>query len=284
VTVIIENFGIIGFDSIDQKELTMKRQMQMRSLLYTIRQFGFDPLRFYNAVRQIPIYIGNLLQFLNIPSARGTLVRGKFRLVPSLHDRYESAGQATGHYFWQDLIVARQIFNNAPKKHLDVGSRIDGFIAHLLTFREVDVLDVRPLQSSITGLEFVVGDATKELVRFEDKYDSVSCLHSLEHFGLGRYGDKIEVDGHLKGLVNISKCVSAGGSFYLSVPLGANTIEFNTQRLLLPRWPIDLLVNFELLSYTEIPWKGLPFSAEKNLEFNLFQPGSAGLYHFLRKN
>jgi hypothetical protein len=30
--------------------------------------------------------------------------------------------------------------------------------------------------------------------------DSLSCLHALEHFGLGRYGDPIDPRGHEKGI------------------------------------------------------------------------------------
>ena len=29
--------------------------------------------------------------------------------------------------------------------------------------------------------------------------DSLSCLHTVEHIGLGRYGDPVNCDGHLVG-------------------------------------------------------------------------------------
>jgi len=52
-----------------------------------------------------------------------------------LTDRFDPGGDASGHYFHQDLIVARRIFERDPRKHVDVGSRIDGFVAHLAVFR-----------------------------------------------------------------------------------------------------------------------------------------------------
>jgi SAM-dependent methyltransferase len=61
--------------------------------------------------------------------------------------------------------------------------------------------------------------------------DSVSCLHALEHFGLGRYGDPIDPDGHLKGLAALSRLVRPGGVLYLSVPIGPDRIEFNAHRV-----------------------------------------------------
>ncbi|MEO6633725.1 MAG: DUF268 domain-containing protein, partial [Mucilaginibacter sp.] len=46
--------------------------------------------------------------------------------------------------------------------------------------------------------------------------DSISCLHALEHFGLGRYGDPICWDGHLRGFANLDKMLQKGGKLYFS--------------------------------------------------------------------
>lgn len=62
-------------------------------------------------------------------------------------------------------------------------------------------------------------------------YDSISCLHALEHFGLGRYGDDLDYYGYLNGFNSMSKMLSSGGSFYLSVPMGPQRIEFNAHRV-----------------------------------------------------
>ena len=32
------------------------------------------------------------------------------------------------------------------KRHVDIGSRLDGFVAHVASFREIEVLDIRPLK------------------------------------------------------------------------------------------------------------------------------------------
>ena len=46
---------------------------------------------------------------------------------PCLEDRKSAGGSARGHYFHQDLLVAQKIFEAKPERHLDVGSRIDGW-------------------------------------------------------------------------------------------------------------------------------------------------------------
>ena len=69
--------------------------------------------------------------------------------------------------------------------------------------------------------------------------DSLSCLHTIEHFGLGRYGDPINPDGHLRGLEQLKRMVIPGGIFYLSNPIGPERVEFNAHRVFAPQTVID---------------------------------------------
>ena len=68
---------------------------------------------------------------------------GRIDIKPCLHDWNEESGVSNSEYFWQDLLVARMVFKNNPDTHIDIGSRIDGFVAHVASFREVEVLDIR---------------------------------------------------------------------------------------------------------------------------------------------
>lgn len=246
----------------------------MRRLLSAIRQFGFDPLLTIKAARRIPKYCSDLLKFI---------AQGKFdriTLAPTLQDFGSKSSNADGHYFWQDLICAKWIYESQAKSHFDVGSRVDGFIAHLLTFREVIQLDIRLPHSSIPNLQTVIGDAQNELLEFSQKFDSVSCLHSLEHFGLGRYGDNLDPSGHIKGLLNISQTVVPGGLLYVSFPIGREQVQFNEQRIIHPMFPITNLVDFNLEEFVLIPWKGAPILGTSPLDVELGVKGQAGLYRF----
>ena len=60
----------------------------------------------------------------------------------------DSAGESQGHYFHQDLLVANQIFLNSPDRHIDIGSRVDGFVAHVASFREIEIMDIRDMPKS----------------------------------------------------------------------------------------------------------------------------------------
>lgn len=70
--------------------------------------------------------------------------------------------------------------------------------------------------------------------------DSLSCLHALEHFGLGRYNDPVQFDGYLTGLENMSKILKTGGKFYFSVPIGEQRVEFNAHRIFSMQYLLSL--------------------------------------------
>ncbi len=150
---------------------------------------------------------------------------------PCLDERFQQSGVASGHYFHQDLLVANKIFKNNPAKHVDIGSRVDGLVAHLASFREIEVFDIRKLNRDILNVRFKQLDLMDKYLPLFDYCDSVSCLHALEHFGLGRYGDRVEYMGHLIGWANIYRLLKKNGKLYFSVPIGEQRIEFNAHRV-----------------------------------------------------
>jgi hypothetical protein len=150
---------------------------------------------------------------------------------PLLADRYDSAGVASGHYFHQDLYVARKVFEANPSRHVDVGSRVDGFVAHIASFREIEIIDIRQIQSKSNNIKFMQADLMATSFSFPEKTPSLSCLHAIEHFGLGRYGDPIDLDGHKKGIKNLVSCLTNNGTLYISTPVGRPRIEFNAHRV-----------------------------------------------------
>ena len=238
---------------------------------------GFDPLQLLKFLQNFPKFLISFIRF----SSQNQFQRLKIAAV--LTDFKQEGGIASGHYFWQDLICAKWIFEAQPVNHFDIGSRVDGFVSHLLAFREVDILDIRPIRSNVPGLKVHLGDAQLPLNQFEGQFQSVSSLHAIEHFGLGRYGDKIDYAGHKKGLINIAACVQIDGYLYLSFPIGSPSTEFNSQRILDPNWPIEVLSNFELIDFVLIPWKFDPVfnTWPSTVDINL--KGQAGLYKFKRK-
>ena len=121
--------------------MTWKQQLARRSA-----QFGFDPRKLPQLVRETPALRRDRKRFevqrhqsqfaAEFPMGKPYRVFG---------ERRQPAGAASGHYFHQDLLVARDVFARNPTRHIDVGSRVDGFVAHVASFREIEVVDIRPL-------------------------------------------------------------------------------------------------------------------------------------------
>jgi|TARA_B110000037_G_C16939380_1_gene432075 hypothetical protein len=179
-----------------------------------------------NYIRYYPKYLSQKFKFKKL----GGNITHNYMI---LDDYKASAGSASGHYFHQDLLVASFIKKNNPIKHIDIGSRIDGFVAHVASFREIDVMDIRNLEiSEHKNINFIQKDMMDKNSLEENITDSISCLHAIEHFGLGRYGDKIDINGHINGFNNIIKMLKSGGKLYISFPIGKrNEIHFNAHRV-----------------------------------------------------
>lgn len=225
--------------------------------------FGFNPKRFLYSLSALFKVIGEYRKLLKQRDCSTTHFNISFN-YPNLSDRHEDSGTAKGHYFHQDFYVARKIFEASPEKHVDIASRIDGFVAHVAVFREIEVLDIRRLQSPLSNLSFKQLDIMGEMGNYKNYCDSLSCLHALEHFGLGRYGDPVDFEGHIKGINNIKKILKPNGTLYLSVPIGPERIEFNAHRVFNPITIIKMLEpDFILKAFSYVDDHG---DLHKNIE------------------
>ena len=207
------------------------------------------------SLRGLSFYLRDLKELKKQKGTDSTFYFGKRR--PILDERFDVSGIMSGHYFHQDLLVARKIFNANPQRHIDIGSRTDGFVAHVAAFREIEVFDIREQHSKVKNIVFKKADLTQlppELINYTD---SISSLHAIEHFGLGRYGDTIDYFGYLKAIQNITKILQVGGKFYFSVPIGEQRIEFNAHRVFAVQYLLDLFKDtFILNSFSYVDSKG----------------------------
>lgn len=204
-------------------KLTLKQIIKPAGLL--LMSLGIDPRRLAS-LRHYPRYSSQYRLFKKL----GGVVSHRYVVLTDYDD---AAGLAKGHYFHQDLLIASFIFKDNPIRHIDVGSRIDGFVAHVASFRKIEVMDIRDLNDiGHENISFVKADLMNEESVQENMADSVSCLHAIEHFGLGRYGDPLDPEGHLRAFRNILRMLKPGGMLYISFPIGAsNEVHFNAHRI-----------------------------------------------------
>jgi hypothetical protein len=205
----------------------------------------------FKSLRGIPAYIADWLRYRKLNPPPTFPIRLRYA-TPILTDRYASAGSASGHYFHQDLWAARKIYHRHPTEHLDIGSRVDGFVAHLLTFMPVTIVDIRPLVSNIQGLTFLQDDATKLSKLPSNSIQSLSSLHVAEHFGLGRYSDPIDPEACFRFMESLDRVLAPGGRLYFSVPVGKERVEFNAHRVFSPKTILDRFSNLCLESFSYV--------------------------------
>jgi hypothetical protein len=102
-----------------------------------LSDFGIDLVRFLRSPVGFFYYFRDLIAFKR-------MYKGTLDIVPCVHDCFMDSAELGHEYFWQDLFVANRIYLKSPLKHTDVGSRVDGFVAHVASFRELDVYDFGP--------------------------------------------------------------------------------------------------------------------------------------------
>lgn len=179
-----------------------------------------------------------------------------------------------GDYFFQDMWAAREIYRSNVKHVFDIGSRVDGYIAHLLSMEvHVTLLDIRPLPKKVEGIDFIQADAMNLSNIPDNSIETLSSLCALEHFGLGRYSDPIDYNGWKKSLHAIKRKIKAGGTFYLSVPVGIeDRVQFNAHRIFNPMTIInEMKPEMEL---HEFSWIDVPnariVTCLKNFTYNSY--------------
>lgn len=223
-----------------------------------LRLAGVDPLQTFDFVRGAPRFLRDVARYRATSDERSIPID---EWEPHVDDWFEPAGEVGGHYFHQDLWVARRLRAASPDEHVDVGSRLDGFVSILLTFTDVTEVDVRPLDSDVAGLTFVQDDATRLTGFPDDSVASLSTLHTAEHFGLGRYGDPVDANGHLRLFESLRRVLAPGGTLYLSVPVGRERTVFNAHRVFDPQTVLDAFDDLELVDFAGMTDDG-DFSAD----------------------
>ncbi|WP_251824969.1 DUF268 domain-containing protein [Campylobacter jejuni] len=219
-----------------------------------------------------------------------------------LYDKYDNNGSGIDNgYFIQDIWGARKVIENKPSIHYDVGSSVNGFIAHLLAAKiKVVLFDIRAMEDNkfdtdflkcndMSGIYYTQTNATNLEEVKDNSVDSLSALCSVEHFGLGRYGDPIEPDAWEKALRSFQRVLKTGGKLYFSVPIGnENRVCFNAHRVFKPETIIEIfesdgrncmkllelsyINNFDVKNYYENPHDKVFFESN----------GAVGLFEFVK--
>lgn len=161
------------------------------------------------------------------------------------------------HYVLHTAWAARVLSESRPTLHVDVASSLQ-FVATVSAFVPVLAIDIRPADLKLLGLKYLRGSLSA--LPFETaSLESVSCMHVLEHVGLGRYGDPLDYNGDLKAFSELARVIAPGGQLLLVVPIcGEPRIEFNAHRVYGFQQIMSMAVSsgLELVEFALIPDDG----------------------------
>lgn len=171
------------------------------------------------------------------------------------------------HYLYHPAWAARRIKEANPLKHIDISS-ILCFSTLVSAFIPVDFYDYRPAGIKLKGLS--VGSADLCNLHFDsNSIDSLSCMHTIEHIGLGRYGDPIDSNGDLKAITELSRVLAPGGRLYFVTPVGKPKICFNAHRIYSYEQILSYFSNLSLVEFSLIPDDGYKSGVIQNANPNL---------------
>ncbi|MBC7804135.1 MAG: DUF268 domain-containing protein [Candidatus Parcubacteria bacterium] len=205
--------------------------------------------------------------------------------APRLGDAYpclDDWGETTPfdpHYFYQGAWLARSVAARHPAQHVDVGSSVL-MLSVLSATTETLHIDYRPLQAQLRGLRCEAGDIL-DLKIADASIESLSCLHVIEHIGLGRYGDPIDPDGSRKAAAQLARVLARGGRLYLSTPVGRERVCFNAHRVFAPETIVSMLAPLRLDAFSLTDDAGtfrqsVPLEAAQGLDYG------CGMFEFTR--
>jgi len=150
------------------------------------------------------------------------------------------------HYVYHNAWAMRAVRKIDPIVHIDISSTVY-FCSSLSAFIPVRFFDYRPAPLALSQL--TTDSCDLQLLHFADgSIDSLSCMHTIEHVGLGRYGDSLDPSGDLKAFSELKRVVAPGGSLLIVVPIGRPRLCFNAHRI----YSYDMLLGtfdgFELVN------------------------------------
>jgi hypothetical protein len=215
-------------------------------------QLGKDVvIRFPKRIVRFFSYLGELNRFKNKNDARFK-VRTR-DIYPCLNDKIIKT-PFDHHYTYHPAWAARILAKIKPAYHIDISSIIS-FSTILSAFIPVKFYDYRPADLKLPDLESGFADL-KQLSFADDSIPSLSCMHTIEHIGLGRYGDEIDPQGDIKAINELKRVLQPNGDLLFVAPVGKPKIEFNAHRIYSYEQIIEYFSPLTIREFSLIPDEG----------------------------
>ncbi len=158
------------------------------------------------------------------------------------------------HYVYHTSWAARKVREINPEFHTDISSSLY-FSGITSAFVPVKFYDYRPAELKLSNLESLPGDLMK-LPFTDNSINSLSCMHTIEHIGLGRYGDPLDPNGDLRAIIELKRVLSKNGSLIFVTPVGKPRIQFNAHRIYSYEMIMEMFEGLNLVEFSLVTDSG----------------------------
>jgi SAM-dependent methyltransferase len=155
------------------------------------------------------------------------------------------------HYIYHTAWAARVLALTRPSSHVDISSSLR-FCTLVSAFMPVRFFDYRPAALALCNLTSERADICA-LPFADQSIPSLSCMHVVEHVGLGRYGDPLDPDGDLKAMRELQRVLAPDGDLLLVVPVGRPRVMYNAHRIYSYSQVREYFAGLELREFALIP-------------------------------
>lgn len=207
----------------------------------------------YNTLHSLAGFIPYLLDYFRFQSNRKTQADTRFNV--KLSELYPCLNDNTGktpfdaHYIYHPAWAARILAKTGPEEHVDISSSLS-FVTLVSSFIMVRFYDYRPAELNLTNLSSGAVDIVA-LPFADGSISSLSCMHVVEHIGLGRYGDPINSKGDLLAVMELKRVLKPGGDLLFVVPVGGDAkIMYNAHRIYTYDLVMKMFHGFELMDFS----------------------------------
>jgi SAM-dependent methyltransferase len=170
---------------------------------------------------------------------------------PFLNDATPGTG-FDPHYVLHTSWAARALAKTKPKVHMSFGDSLY-FVGIASAFTPMTFCDIRESRLPFRDIEEGRADLTSLPPSWTGTLQSISCMHVLEHIGLGRYGDALDASGDRKAAAELARVLAPGGQLLMVVPMeDPPRVCFNAHRLYSYSQVLDLFPDLSLQEFTLI--------------------------------
>ena len=159
---------------------------------------------------------------------------------------------AYGNQVCVNLLNSFEDYNIRNKNVAVVGSETPWIEAMLLNMsNKVTTIEYNVPDGNFENIQLQCKDYFNHFEKNKEIYDAIITFSSIEHSGLGRYGDPLDPNGDIKTMNNIYNNLIDNGLVIWGAPVGKDVLSWNAHRIY---GPVRLPLIFN--KFKELKWYG----------------------------